>query len=42
MRKWLPPPWNYLLAGSPGTAGVAFGGYWLWTKYIMADDKKAE
>lgn len=40
MRKWLPPPWNYLVAGSPTTAGLAFGGYWIWTKYIMADDDK--
>lgn len=39
MRKWLPPPWNYLLAGSPTTAGLAFGGYWLWNHYLNADTK---
>ena len=40
IRKWLPPPWNYLLAGSPGTAAVAFGGYWLYNYYFNSDDKK--
>ena len=36
LRKWLPPPWNYLVAGSPGTALVAFGGWWLYNHYYGA------
>lgn len=41
IAKCLPPPWNYIVAGSPGTAGAAYGGYWLWTNYMTGGDDTA-
>lgn len=42
-RRWiakcLPAPWNYIVAGSPTSAGAAYGAYWLVTKYMIAGDE---